>query len=438
MNDPNGVIQWKGRYHIFYQYNPLGAYHSNIHWGHAVSDDLIHWERLPVAIAPDPGTVDEGGIFSGSMVDNNGTPTAFYTGVNHGATIQQQCMATSDDDLISWVKHPGNPIVTGPPDAAQQTVDFRDPYVWREGSDWYMAVGSCVKGVGGTVFLYTSPDLQHWRYLNPLIVGDALRQGVIWECPNFFQLGDKWVLIISSHTGQEINQVMYLVGEYRDHRFYPEYEALFDRGPYYAPLSHVDEQGRRLIWGWIPETRSQKEQLDAGWSGAQAIPRVLTLDDKNRLHMEPVPELKQLRTVPKTGCDLDHMPFQVPSLELDIELSFDIQDEQRCGLRLEWNDTTEHLVIFYDPVMQTLNIHNNLHKTPRNDSVVGRQHRLDAGETLDLRILVDHSVIEIIANNRSSITHRMYLSTSELPHLELDHSDAVRSFSLWEMKNIWE
>ena len=93
MNDPNGVIHWQGRYHLFYQYNPYGANHANMHWGHAVSDDMVHWEELPIAITPTPDSCDRGGIFSGCIVDNDGIPTAFYTGVNDDHSRQVQCMA---------------------------------------------------------------------------------------------------------------------------------------------------------------------------------------------------------------------------------------------------------------------------------------------------------------------------------------------------------
>ncbi|MEM6527972.1 MAG: glycoside hydrolase family 32 protein, partial [Chloroflexota bacterium] len=294
MNDPNGVIQWNGRYHLFYQYNPFGAYHDHMHWGHAVSDDLIHWEELPIAIAPSPGSVDEGGIFSGCIVNNAGTPTAFYTGVNLGATEQRQCMAVGDDELQTWQKYEANPVIAGPPTHADQTPDFRDPFVWREGDVWYMVVGSRIEGVGGAAFLYHSQDLHNWTYLHPLLVGDMARHGVMWECPNFFPIGDKWVLVISLHTGIGTGHAIYFVGDYYDKRFYPQYEAILDSSVYYAPLTFLDDQNRRIMWGWLRESRSGDEQLAAGWSGVQAIPRVLTLDSSNRLLMNPVPELAQI------------------------------------------------------------------------------------------------------------------------------------------------
>lgn len=436
MNDPNGVIQWKGRYHLFYQYNPFGAYHDHMHWGHAVSDDLVHWQELALAIAPDANTVDEGGIFSGCMVNNDGIPTAFYTGVNPGATIQQQCIATSDDTLMVWQKHPQNPVVAAPPASAGQTGDFRDPFVWRDGDSWYMAVGSRIEGVGGAVFLYTSHNLTDWEYLHPLLVGDLARHGVMWECPNFFPLGDKWVLVISSHIGYSVGNVLYFVGEYRNQRFYPEYEAVLDAGFYYAPLTMLDDQQRRIMWGWIRETRSHEDQMTAGWSGVQAIPRVLTLDAQNRLQMNPVPELKSLRSrrlqLPAAG---EAMPL--PGLALDIEASFQINTDEPCGITIQWASADEKVVIHYDPILQTINLQSDTKRSEESPPVIGRLHRLEGDETLDLRILVDGSVIEIIANGRTSFTQRVYPQKIEAPALRIQNPQSMQSLDVWKMQSIW-
>ena len=111
MNDPNGLIQWQGQYHLFYQYNPNGAVHGTIHWGHAVSSDLIRWTDLPIALTPTPGGPDAAGCWSGCAVDNHGIPTLIYTGIRP----QAQCIATSLDGLITWEKFSGNPVLKSPP-----------------------------------------------------------------------------------------------------------------------------------------------------------------------------------------------------------------------------------------------------------------------------------------------------------------------------------
>jgi beta-fructofuranosidase len=130
-NDPNGLIQWDGRYHLFYQYNPNGPFHGTIHWGHAVSEDLVHQEDLPPALAPTPGGPDEDGCWSGCAVDDDGVPTLVYTGVRGGGRREEgTCIATSSDGLLTWKKHLGNPVIASPPQGLD-VVGFRDPYVWK-------------------------------------------------------------------------------------------------------------------------------------------------------------------------------------------------------------------------------------------------------------------------------------------------------------------
>jgi beta-fructofuranosidase len=136
MNDPNGLIQWRGQYHLFFQYNPFAPVWGSIHWGHAASDDLVHWRDLPIALAPTPNSVDGFGVFSGCAFDANGVPTVLYTGVRQpadGPRIELPCVATSTDaDLVTWHKHPANPVIAAPPHDLD-LLGFRDHSVWREG-----------------------------------------------------------------------------------------------------------------------------------------------------------------------------------------------------------------------------------------------------------------------------------------------------------------
>ncbi|MDQ3856015.1 MAG: glycoside hydrolase family 32 protein, partial [Chloroflexota bacterium] len=139
LNDPNGLIQWKGRYHLFYQYNPKEPAWGVPHWGHAVSDDLVHWTDLPTALSPTPGGPDQDGCFSGCAVVHDGVPTIVYTGVRGDA--QLPCIAESHDDLVTWEKYVGNPVIAAPPEGLD-AVMYRDHSVWQEDGMWYQLVGS--------------------------------------------------------------------------------------------------------------------------------------------------------------------------------------------------------------------------------------------------------------------------------------------------------
>ncbi|MCY4063950.1 MAG: glycoside hydrolase family 32 protein [Chloroflexi bacterium] len=441
MNDPNGVIQWNGRYHLFFQYNPDGAYHANMHWGHAVSDDLVHWEELPIAIAPTPNSPDQAGIWSGCMVNDDGIPTAIYTGVNDDYSRQVQCLAFGNDDLTRWTKHSGNPALSEIPTHCYQARDFRDPFVWREDDRWYMTVSGHIKGVGGAALLYRSEDLRDWQYLHPLFVGDRARHGYNFECVNFFPLGEKWVMIISSMFDGGGATVLALVGRYENHRFTPESETVYDAGYGYAPLTHVDDQGRRLIWAWLREGRSVDKQVAAGWSGVQAIPRVLGLDSRQRLVSHPVPEIKALRGAHHrfSASDLHEGALPISGLALDIEAEFDAQMAATCGIELARSpDGGEKVAITYDASTEALRVTRQFggEEAELEGEAQGLAHRLDPGENLQLRILLDGSVIDVIANGRARVTSRFYASDATSQGLRVINPAAVLSLDVWEMASI--
>jgi beta-fructofuranosidase len=309
MNDPNGPIWWKGQYHLFYQWLPDSTTGGPVHWGHAVSPDMVHWRHLPFALAPTPGTADRDGCWTGSAVVSDGVPTVIYTGVIHQAKpensddewLQAQMLATAEDNsLLHWKKLP-EPVLAGPPEG-MATTGFRDPCPWREAGGWYLAVGSGERDKGGCILLYRSQDLRHWEYLHPLIHGqstgnpapNAVYRGDMWECPDFFEVNGQHCLLYSSE-----NKVSWSTGVYdrNEHKFTIKRRGILDHGgpAYYAPKSFRAPDGRRILWGWVCETRSQAEFTAAGWAGATSLPRVLTIGAQGQLEMNPAVELEKLR-----------------------------------------------------------------------------------------------------------------------------------------------
>lgn len=446
MNDPNGVVQWNGRYHLFFQHNPSSPLWGNMHWGHASSPDLIHWTDEPLALAPTPGGPDETGCFSGCIVDNNGVPSLLYTATaGQHNEIQTQSLATSDDDdLRTWNKSLHNPILSEVPALTRQTRDFRDPFVWKEGDAWYMVVGSRIQDVGGVVFLYRSTNLLEWEYLHPLLSSDNPELGAIWECPNFFKVGEQWVLIISSHTGKRTDQVHYFVGNYQDHQFTPIKSGVLDYGCLYAPLSFVDDLGRRVLFGWLREERSNAALEQAGWAGVQSIPRVLELDARNQLLMRPVPELELIRG--QHHCyearDLDEpISLAVDTLALDIAVEFKLDSSAVYDLALVYSTSPDESIhINYDVHSQQIVIR----KQAEPLDVAGKvlleaPHQLMLDEALKLRVLVDGSVVEVIANDRTSLSTRFYPTAANTVELRLS-GKAVRlhTLDIWEMPSIYE
>ncbi len=443
MNDPNGVIQWQGQYHLFYQYNPNGGFWGTMHWGHAVSEDLIHWSDLPIALAPTPNSPDETGCFSGCAVNNDGVPTIIYTGTRGERNEQQtQCVATSRDGLMTWEKYPNNPVLSEIPAEAGSTHDFRDPFVWCESDGWYMVLASRIVGIGGVAFLYRSADLLHWEYLHPLLTGRANQTGDVWECPNFFPLEDKWVLIVSGKGRTVPPTVFYFIGEYADHQFIAQAEGVLDYDCLYAPLSMMDDQQRRLLFGWLVERRSVEAHKAAGWAGAHSIPRVLSLRE-GHLHMEPVPELNRLRGKPHEFAhiqlsDKDQI-LNVQGSALDIAAEFEAAGT--VGLAFACTpDGSEQTRILYDSEAGELRLIRDQSGSSEGANLSPKvaAHRLLSGELLDLRILLDGSVIEIIANGRTSLCSRIYPMRADSRGIRVFGHGILRKLSIWQMASIWD
>lgn len=195
MNDPNGLIWFNDRYHAFYQHHPMSEHWGPMHWGHATSDDMIHWQHEPIALAPGDDN-DKDGCFSGSAVDDNGVLSLIYTGHvwldgagNDDAIREVQCLATSRDG-IHFEKQG---VILTPPEGIMH---FRDPKVWREADTWWMVVGAKDPGNTGQILLYRGSSLREWTFDRVLAHADA-GESYMWECPDFFSLGDQHYLMFS-------------------------------------------------------------------------------------------------------------------------------------------------------------------------------------------------------------------------------------------------
>lgn len=452
MNDPNGLIHFRGRYHIFFQHNPHSIAWGNMHWGHAVSDDMVRWRHLPPAIAPTPNGYDKDGVWSGCCVDDNGTPKALYTGVQP----EVQCLAIADNpddpDLRTWTKHPGNPVITARPPIGE-LAGFRDPCVWREGDDWIMAIGSGLKATAkeavprGCILLYQSRDLVAWKYLHTLCVGDE-GEGEMWECPSFFPLGGSQVLIRARYP---LGSVMYSVGDYSDRRFLPRIKGEMDNGgSFYAPQVFRDGKGRQIMFGWLWERRSKEAYTAADWASVQTLPRVLTLGEDGTLRYAPAEEVSSLRmsgakdhqTWPGLSWSGERVVLAQASDTIEIELEMPpAQGEAgiavRCTpdgseqTRILWNAAAGRLVL--DTTRASL------------DETTTRDRReailpLSLGEPLRLRVFVDRSVIEVFANNKACLTGRVYPTRGDALGVNLvcESEAKLSRLSVWNLDPVMD
>ena len=294
MNDPNGIIQWNGNVHLFYQHNPAGPVHENIAWGHASSTDLWTWQDHPLALEPDPAGPDRDGCYSGCAVVADRTPRLLYTGVNGSRELP--CLAeAADTDLIRWTRDPGNPVIASPP-PGETVRAFRDHSAWRNGSTWYQVVGGGLEDRGGALFLYRSADLRNWQYAGVFAAAaDHGLDGVIWECPDVFVLGDTTVVVVSVWDG-EPPYAMWMTGQVTGHRFVPRQVGRCDVGHrYYAPQSLTLADGRRVAFGWLRECLGELAGPDKTRVGAMSLPRELFLDSSRALRSRPAGELDGAR-----------------------------------------------------------------------------------------------------------------------------------------------
>lgn len=417
INDPNGPVWYRGRYHVFFQHLPFWGERRNRNlpmWGHASSPDMVHWRHEPIALAPGPAGYDAGGIASGCCVIHNNVPTIIYTGVG-GA--QTQCLATSRDGLRTWRKDAANPVIATPPPLEGLGDGFRDPFAWREGEEWRLLVGSSFKGRGGTVLLYRSRDLHHWDFLEPLATGMG-EKCIQWECPTFFPVGGGKHVLIVSPLYRDIpglrGLVQYAVGRYERNRFEPEEWRTVDHGGptvYYAPNSFECPRGRRILWGWIMAERPP----EAGWCHTLSLPRAVTLGEDGTLRFEPLPELAALRG--------QEVSLDALGLHAEIEAAVELGGAGRVELRTGLNR------LVYDAATGKLIFGNK-----KTDFALAR------GESaLHVRLFLDGCVGEAYVNGRLCFSNVLPANPDATgASLVATHGGAkVKRLRAWKMGAIW-
>jgi len=387
MNDPNGTIFHNGEYHLFYQFNPVRPKWGNLHWGHAKSKDLVHWEHLPIALAPD-GFPGELHCWSGCcVIADDGTPMIFYTSMNPPSLLtrarrySQQWMATGSPDLLTWEKYPVNPVLSENIHGNQIVQQWRDPYIWKEGDDWLMVLAGEYPGEKlGRVFLYRSADLMKWEYVG-LLAKDPESRGRGWECPNYVRLGDRYVLIISPY-----GPVIYSVGSFDGRQHHAETWHTFDHGKnFYATNTYIDGQGHTILVGWV---KAQGE----GWAGCLSLPRELTLAD-DRLVVKPSAELQTLRVTHRHIQGPMEAAIQpVLADRIEIKVRFEVEKAESFGFKI-FDDQGEILIRFDFPVRHL-----------RVGDELARLQFVSKTGPLDVHIFVDHSVIEVFINEREAFT----------------------------------
>ena len=419
MNDPNGFSVYQGKYHIFYQYHPYNTQWGPMHWGHAVSDDFLHWENLPVAIAPDM-PYDKDGCFSGSAVElDDGRHLLMYTGVKRERgedgimrDLQTQCLAVGDG--VNYVKYEGNPVLTGADVPAGFSVnDFRDPKLFRNADGTFgCVVGNRTEDGSGAIVYYTSPDGFHWQFAS--ILDRSYNEfGRMWECPDMFRIDDTDIIITSPqdmcalglefHSG---NGTLALMGALEKGRFLRENVQAIDYGlDFYAPQTLEAPDGRRIMIAWMQNWDTTGGcPAGAKWFGQMTTPRELTLKN-DRLIQNPVRELENLRgrrvayknVLVNEEVSLTGVYGRVLDMTVTVKPGDDKGYER---FRIKFAKGSQHYcTVSYRPNTSTLRM-SRTHAGFNRDFVHERKCRVrNQNGEIKLRILLDRFSAEVFVND---------------------------------------
>ncbi len=411
VNDPNGLCYALGKYHLFYQHHPFSTQWGPMHWGHAVSEDLVHWQHLPEALAPSED-YDRDGCFSGSAVEHEGRLYLIYTGHvftekfgDDSHLRQVQCLAVSDDG-VHFTKLG---VIIEPPEGVAH---FRDPKVDRlpDGS-FYLVLGARTPDDEGQIWLYHSRDLRHWTGPEVLLrARDHDPACFMYECPDLFAVGDKYVIAASpmglQHDGIEKNNpsiTQWLWGSFDGHTFRPESEFTeVDQGlSFYATQSCAAPDGRRILSAWMNMWHLNFPEENDGWNGAFTLLREVTLED-GRLCQRPVREVEKLVTacegIPDFKLSNASQELCADARAVRLQLTLTGQAEQ-CGLALGHS-----LVLTLDRQHQELSVV----RTDRG-LYMPRSIRIDVSKPVSLDIFIDLSSVEVFVNQGEKVlTSRIF------------------------------
>jgi beta-fructofuranosidase len=433
INDPNGPIYYKGFYHLFYQLNPFSDGSGPKYWGHVRSRDLATWEHLPVALWPS-SEAGEAEVWSGCCtINGRGEPMIFYTSIAPGKSAQthaEQWAAIGDDDLIQWRKSPANPVLTEALHNGRKIYDWRDPFIFHDHNKTFMVTGGNLneaKGGQAVVNIYEAENagLTQWKYRGVLFKHPDSTARTS-ECPNFFKLGDRWVLFVSPY-----GKVQYFVGDFDAGtcRFQSSSRGLVDFGPnFYAPNTMQVPDGRRLVWGWVTGLPGGH-----GWNGCLTVPRLLSLSHNGQLLQNPAPQLSELRgkAVKWRNIRLENraetliLP-KTNTLEIRADIDLNTAKSIELGFVSGNTDAKPVLVNFNGSELKVMDA-----AAPMSSS--GRARRLN------LRIFIDRSVLEIFANEIVCFT-KVIAPLDNNASLEIraqGGAATARLIQAWPMKTIW-
>ncbi len=420
INDPNGFSLYQGEYHLFFQYYPYDVKWGTMHWGHAKTRDFLHWDRLPCALAPD-ASYDKDGCFSGGAVATpDGRHLLMYTGVrnvrrSNGAmtSYQTQCIAVGDG--VDYQKHEGNPVIDSRelPEGGSPH-DFRDPKIWIEDGKYWAVVGNRPADGSGSILLFESDDAVQWRFCS-VLASCHNQYGKMWECPDFFPLDGKHVLLTSpqdmTSMGLEFhpgNATLCTIGEYdrdKKHLLRENTQSIDYGTDFYATQTVETTDGRRVMIAWMQSWESSGSKVKGlPFFGQMTLPRELSIRN-GRLIQNPVRELESCRTVKISYQNVvvsDETNLQGVSgrfLDMTVRVRPGNTNHMYRYFKISVaKDGERATIIRHKPENNTIRVDRSRSGFP-HDIVNVRDFPIVAGDELKLRIIMDRFSLEIFVND---------------------------------------
>ncbi|WP_372648149.1 GH32 C-terminal domain-containing protein [Draconibacterium sp.] len=451
-NETHGLIYYNGKYHIFNQKNGTNVYLGRINWGHYSSSDLVQWTEHRPVLTPEKG-YDQYGIWSGHVViDDNGKPAIMYTG-GDGKEFGM-CLATpKDESLIVWEKYKNNPLVQGPPENFSR-IDFRDPYLWKEGGNWYMIIGfGLVEGEEeeGTVLLYKSSDMKTWEYLHPLFKGNRSVDdtGIFWEMPVFWKINGKYILLVNPtpHDGKPAVAV-YWTGDFVDEKFIPDHKIpkrLEVINRMLSPSATFDENGQTTAIAIIPDLIPAEMQMQQGWTHLYSMPRTWDLVD-GYIYQQPHPALKALRTNEESIAEKEIKAGEKLLLsdgkqQLEIMATVISKDCEKFGFNIGKNkENGEETRIYFD--LKTDEMVVDLTRSSQNELVEKKiekgQYEINSDEEIEIQLFIDGSVVEGFINGKDGFTTRIfpkYENSNQVEFFAEGGTVLIEELKVWELRS---
>lgn len=455
MNDPNGFSYYDGKYHLFYQYYPYDTQWGPMHWGHAVSQDLINWTYMPVAIAPDC-EFDQVGCFSGSAVElPSGEHLLLYTGVckeesgnPKSKDVQTQCVAVGDGK--NYIKYENNPVLSNenlPEEFSRY--DFRDPKMWKEEDGYYCVVGNCTDDKDGQILLFKSADALEWQFEKVLIKNNH-RYGKMWECPDFFELDEKHTLIMSPQdmlpVGLEFhngNGTMYISGNYDEkHNFVEETYGTIDYGiDFYAPQTVLSPDDRRIMIGWMQNWDTLPYKPDFQWFGQMSFPREIRMEN-GKMIQNPIREIENYYGKKITHKNIKFSKaINLPGIDgRCIDLTIEVEPGEndiykKFEIRFA-DDGTYYSSILYDPYESILRLDRKYSGTRRATVHQRRAYVKNQKGKFKIRLILDRYSVEAFVNDgEQALSMTFYTDLKAQGIRFLSDGDIYISTTMYELKH---